>query len=301
MFEQLKFEETKTAPLTYSSASQVHSHACLVSTPVLQVKNLSCGYTGKPVLSNVSLSLEAGEICVLLGPNGVGKTTLFKTILGFLPRIAGSVFVQGEEVQKWSRQQFAQMVAYVPQLSYETFGFSVREMVLMGRTPTMQGISSPSRNDEKIVSEVIEDMGLNALADQDYTTLSGGQKQMVLIARALAQRPCLLVMDEPCANLDVGNQVRVLLRIQNLAQSGLAILVTSHAPDHALLLNDKVVCINRTGVIKQGLVSKLLDVRMLEDLYGVEMGIGKVVGKNGQTALACAPFLKEYSARECGV
>lgn len=259
---------------------------------VLHVKNLTCGYTRRPVIRNVSFSLAAGEVVVLLGPNGVGKSTLFKTILGLLPRLGGDVFLCGENTTLWQAKRFAQMVAYVPQTHESVFGYTVREMVLMGRTPALHGLACPKQEDEAIVNEVMNDLGLSALANRNCTTLSGGEQQMVLIARALAQRPQLLIMDEPCAGLDVANQVRVLSRVQQLARTGLAVLITSHDPAHALLLDDKVVCLNRNGKV-QVHRARSLDASVLEELYGIEMGMGTIYGAHGKTSTVCVPFLTE--------
>lgn len=263
------------------------------SESALRVNHLACGYAGHTVLDDVSFELARGRVLVLLGPNGVGKTTLFKTVLGFLPRLAGDVFIEGEEVRDWSRKRFAQTVAYVPQTHDMVFGFTVREMVLMGRTPSLEGFASPGREDQRIVGAVIDELGLSPLAERDCTTLSGGERQMMLIARALAQQPRLLVMDEPCANLDVGNQVVVLRRILSLIGKNLAVVITSHDPNHAFLLDSDVVCVGRGMGVRGGSARETLTPEMLGLLYGVEVGVGAVAGRGGKTGLACTPFLED--------
>ena len=257
----------------------------------LEVRALTCGYQGHAVVENVSFSLEPGRAIVLLGPTGVGKTTLFKTMLGFLPRLAGEVLVEGEDVRDWTRKRYAQSVAYVPQSHDAAFGFTVREMVLMGRTPTLGGFTAPSRDDERIACAVIDELGLGALADRDCTTLSGGERQMVLVARALAQQPRLLVMDEPCANLDLGNQVVVLRRVRELVDKGLAVVITSHDPNHAFLLDDDVACMHRRGGVRSGAARAVLTPEVLAALYGVDVGVGLIEGSRGQSGWACVPFL----------
>ena len=258
---------------------------------VLEVQGLSCGYGGHAVLEDISFSLAAGDVLVLLGPNGVGKTTLFKTVLGFLPRLAGAVLVDGEDTRSWSRKRFSQAVAYVPQTHDAAFGFAVRDMVLMGRTPDLDGLGSPDREDERIADEVIEALGLVRLADRDCTTLSGGELQMVLVARALAQQPRLLVMDEPCANLDLGNQTLLLRRVAELAGGGLSVIVTSHDPNHAFFLDSQVVCIARDKTVTGGRASEVLTPELLGTLYGIDIGVGDIAGASGGHVQACAPIL----------
>lgn len=260
-------------------------------SPVLSVRRLGCGYGGHPVLSDVSLDLDGGRALVILGPNGVGKTTLFKTVLGFLPPLAGQVLITGEDTAGWSRRRLARTVAYVPQRHEAAFGFAVHEMVLMGCTPAAEGLSSPRREDERVADAVIEEMGLSALADRDCTTLSGGELQMVLVARALAQRPRLLVMDEPCAGLDLGNQALLLRRVAELAARGIAVVISSHDPGHALALGGDVACIGRDGIVRGGPARDLMTAETLSSLYGVEVAVGHVSGLGGRWAAACAPVL----------
>lgn len=263
------------------------------SAPALEVRGLSCGYGGHAVLQDVSFSAPCGRAVVLLGPNGVGKTTLFKTVLGFLPRISGSVLIAGEEVCGWSRKRYARSVAYVPQSHDVAFGFTVWEMVLMGRTPALAGLALPSEEDEQAAWAALERLRLRPLADRDCTTLSGGELQMVLIARALAQGAQILMMDEPCANLDLGNQVIVLERVRELMNDGLTVAMTSHDPNHAFLLGCDAVCVRRGGDagVASGPARDVLRAQDLSALYGVEVGVGEVVSASGRTAPACGPLL----------
>lgn len=279
-------------PARVAAAGTQAAPAPASGAPALEVSHLACGYGGAPVLDDVSFSLARGRALVLLGPNGVGKTTLFKTILGFMPRLAGDVLIEGEEVRGWSRRRYARSVAYVPQAHESAFGFTVREMVLMGRTPSLDGFAGPSREDERIAGDAIDELGLSALAERDCTTLSGGERQMVLVARALAQQPRLLVMDEPCANLDLGNQVIVLRRILALVERGLAVVITSHDPNHAFLLGSDVVCVGRGFGVRAGAARDVLTAEALGALYGIEVGVGEVEGPQGKTGTACTPFLE---------
>ena len=278
-------------PGALDAASSQNVSAC--SVPMLEVRDLACGYGKRTVLERVSFSARRGRVLVMLGPNGVGKTTLFKTILGFLPRLAGEVLVEGEEVRAWSRRRFAQSVSYVPQTHDSAFGFTVREMVLMGRTPLSGSLAGPSATDEAAACAALDRLGLGYLADRDCTTLSGGEMQMVLIARSLAQEPSLLVMDEPCANLDLGNQVRVLSQVRALARQGLTVVLTSHDPNHALLLNSDVLCVGQGACAAHGSAREVLTPELLSRLYGANVGIGVVEGEHGLRAPACVAFLDD--------
>ena len=259
--------------------------------PLLAVREVACGYEGAAVLQDVSFQLEAGTSTVLLGPNGVGKTTLFKTILGFLPRLGGEILVDGRSVDEWGRRELACLVAYVPQAHDTAFGFTVHDLILMGRTPHLAGAAAPSRDDERAASAMIEQMGLGHLAQRPCTSLSGGELQMALIARALVQRPRILMMDEPCANLDVGNQAIVLSKVRELADAGLCVLVTSHDPNHALVLGDRAIGVFRGGEVQSGPVAEMLTCSVLERLYGVPVGMGRVHGTDGRSTPVCAPLI----------
>lgn len=259
--------------------------------PALQVSGLSCGHSGRAVLADVSFAVDAGEVLALLGPNGVGKTTLFKTLLGFLPALEGDVRIDGEDVSGWSRKQFACAVAYIPQMHTPGFSYSVFDVVLMGRTPHLSGMASPSHADEEIARQVIEDLQIGHLAERDYSALSGGERQMVLIARAIAQQPSVLVMDEPCASLDYGNQAILLKRIGSLAQSGMAVVMTTHDPNHAFALDGNVLCLAKGGVFAQGRARDVLSAESLGGLYGVEMAVGDLEGQGDARVRACAPVV----------
>ena len=160
----------------------------------LDVCSAVCGYRDKVILKDISFSVSSSEILCLLGPNGVGKTTLFKTILGFLKLKGGSVRVDGEDLAGWSRKKYAQRIGYVPQMHTPPFPFTVFDVVAMGRTAHLDAFASPSRADLEIAADALDSLGITPLKDRIYTEISGGERQMVLIARALTQQPQLLVM-----------------------------------------------------------------------------------------------------------
>jgi ABC-type cobalamin/Fe3+-siderophores transport system ATPase subunit len=212
----------------------------------ISAEQVTSGYHGKAVISGISLAVESGEVLCLLGANGSGKTTLFKTILGLLRPISGRVCVDGEDIAHWSRQRLAKTLGYVPQAHTPPFAYSVRDVVLMARSVHSGPFASPGKHDIAIAEEALDRLSILRLAHERYTELSGGERQMVLIARALAQQARVLVLDEPASNLDFGNQMRVLRHVKELAASGLGLLMTTHFPDFAFL------CASRVALMKQG-------------------------------------------------
>ena len=242
----------------------------------LEAKHLDFGYHDHRVGSDVSLALEAGEVLCLLGPNGSGKTTLFKTLLGLLPAQGGAVTMDGVDLNTQARNEVARTVSYVPQAHSAFFPFTVREVVLMGRTSHLGVFASPSRHDREIAQAAIERMGLAPLADTVYTRISGGERQLALIARALAQEARVVVMDEPTANLDFGNQVRVLRHIQSLAQSGIGVLLSSHDPDQAFLCADRVAMLHQGRLVRLGEPDQVITAESLKQIYGVNVAVTRV-------------------------
>lgn len=206
----------------------------------IDVNDLAIGYGRRRVGSGISFSLSAGEVLCLLGPNGSGKSTLFKTVLGLLPLQGGHIQIDGEDLSAWSRGALARYVAYVPQAHTSSFAFSVLDVVLMGRGARIGLFASPGSHDADVAHECLERLGIVDLARRIYTELSGGERQLVLIARALAQEPQVLILDEPTSSLDFGNQIRVLDHIHALRDQGLAIFLCTHQPEHALKVADRV-------------------------------------------------------------
>jgi len=257
----------------------------------LEAHDLAFGYRSHPVGRGVSLALDAGEVLCLLGPNGSGKTTLFKTLLGLLPAQGGEVLLDGAALASRSRDEVARMVSYVPQAHAAFFPFSVREVVLMGRTAHLGVFATPSRHDQSVALAALERMGLTHLAESVYTRISGGERQLTLIARALAQEARLVVMDEPTANLDFGNQVRVLERVRELAHSGIGVLLSTHDPDHAFLCASRVVLLRAGGVLGMGAPEAFVTEDSLRALYGVTVRITEVDEGAAGRRRVCLPSL----------
>jgi iron complex transport system ATP-binding protein len=258
-----------------------------VSLPVLAARGLAFGYGAKSVGRDVDVEVRAGEVVCLLGPNGSGKTTLFKTILGLLPAQAGEVMVDGVPMHRLTRPEIARRVAYVPQAHAAHFPFRVVDMVLMGRTAHLGVFSAPSPEDRRRALSALLTLGIGKLADTEYTRISGGQRQLALIARALAQDAPAIVMDEPTASLDFGNQVVVLAEVKRLAAQGLAVLLSTHDPDHAFSISDRVAVLDGGRLVAQGRPHDVLTPTRLRDVYGVTVAVERL--SQGQTV--CAPDL----------
>jgi iron complex transport system ATP-binding protein len=240
---------------------------------MLAVDCLAFGFPGRTVGRDVSFTLAAGEVMCVLGPNGGGKTTLFRTILGLLERHAGSIKVENQSLETLSRAQIARRVGYVPQGHAGYFAYTVEEFVLMGRTAHLGAFASPAKKDFSVANRALESLGIAQLADKPVTEISAGERQLALVARALAQEPRLLVLDEPTASLDFGNQVRVLERISALAGSGISILFSSHDPDHAFLCARRALLLAEGRVLEIGTPREVIRPDTLERMYRVSVKV----------------------------
>lgn len=236
----------------------------------LEARHLSYAYVpGKPVLQDVSLTLEAGETLYVLGRNGGGKTTLLSCLAGLRHPDAGQVLLDGKDIRSYAPGERARLVGLIPQMHTPAFAYTVREMVLMGRAPHLGWLGSPSRADCAIADEALEQVGLSELRDRPYTEVSGGERQLVLIARGLAQQCSILLMDEPTAHLDLSNQQRVLEIITQLSGQGPAFVISSHAPNDALAYANRVMLLNRGRVTAYGTPQETLTEPLLSTVYGI--------------------------------
>ena len=252
----------------------------------LEARGLGYGYPGRAVGRGLELALAAGEVLCVLGPNGGGKTTLFRTLLGLLEAQAGEVRIEGAPLGALPRAEVARRMGYVPQGSVAQFAFTVRDAVLMGRTAHVGLFAAPGAADRAAADAAIATLGIAALADRVITELSGGERQLAMIARALAQGARVLVLDEPTASLDFGNQVRVLREIRRLAAEGYAVVFSSHDPSHAFLAAGRVLLLARGGMLRQGAPGEVITAENLRAVYGVEVRVATLDG-----ARVCLPVL----------
>ena len=272
-------------------------------------------YGSFPVLSGVSFSVGKGELCGLFGPNGSGKTTLFKCCLRFLRAEQGSVVVHGEDVSRCSIEHLARLVAYVPQEHKPPFPYLAREVVLMGRTPHLGGFFGVRRRDREIAMDALATLGISDLADRPYNQLSGGQRQMVLMARAIAQDTPVLFLDEPTSALDFQNQMRIWQIMRDIAGEGKTILACSHDPNHVAWFCDRVVVVGSGSVVAEGEPEDVISEDVLAAIYedacavrtldGVRMVMPRCVAERhgkqeGDLPLHDAPFVGAWSEADAG-
>jgi len=257
---------------------------------MLEIEALQCGYARRRVIGDLSFSLRGGDLLCLLGPNGVGKTTLFKTVLGLLPAQGGQIRIDGKPLAAWSRKQLAQCIGYVPQAHAAPFPFLVEDVVAMGRTAHLGLRGAPSRADQAIAAQALQTLGLEPIARARYTEISGGQRQLVLIARALAQAPRLLVMDEPTSNLDYGNQLKVLAHVRRIVdEQGIGVMLTTHHPNHALLYASQVLALDAQCGATLGTPQAVITEDYLRRTYGVEAELHDIVSRGGHRRRWCVP------------
>lgn len=242
---------------------------------LFQTRGLTIGYSKKTVLDKIDFSLSPGEVCCVLGANGAGKSTFLKTLMGLQSPLAGEVFFADRPLSAYTPAELARAVAYVPQAHSNGFAFSVEDMVLMGRSARLKWYATPSREDHDAAQAALEQMGIAHLARRFYPELSGGEKQLVLIARAIAGQARVLIMDEPTASLDFGNQIRVLEKIRELKASSMALIVTTHNPQHARYIAETVAIVDRTLGFAQGPAGKFLTTDTLSALYRIDPAILK--------------------------
>lgn len=223
---------------------------------------------GRELFRNLAFALPPGEIICILGPNGIGKSTLLRCLAGLDHLAAGTVRVDDRDINALSRRDIGRRIGFVPQSDAPVFAFTVQEMVEMGRAPHLAWLAAPGTADRNIASAALERLGIAALAPRLYPELSGGERQLVLIARALAQRPRLLILDEPTSHLDFANAMRVLALVRGLADEGLAVVMTSHDPDHAFLIAEQTLLLTHDAPAQAGETRVILTEAHLSATYG---------------------------------
>jgi iron complex transport system ATP-binding protein len=265
---------------------------------VLSVEDVSFAYPRRSdLIKGITFSVDKGDVLCLLGPNGTGKTTLLRCLLGINKIKRGGIRIGGRPISEMSARELARQVAYVPQAASVAFPYQVLDLVLMGRSPHLGIMSTPAEKDLEIAGWALARTGISHLQYSLFSEISGGERQLVLISRALAQQSGLLIMDEPTASLDYGNQTRILKIIRELAAKGYTIIMTTHFPNHAFL-----AC-NKAAIMKEGIIAaigspeEVITDDSLSDLYTTEI---KVVstglrGLPGELKV-CVPLMPREAA-----
>ncbi len=270
---------------------------------ILNIDNLSFSYDKTPLLSDLSLNADKGEIVCLLGPNGSGKTTLLDCVLGFHRNFEGSISVCGKDVLSLSRPELARLISCVPQLHMPTFPYTVKEAVLMGRTARAGLMGAPRKIDYEICDSAISRTGIEMFADRPYTGLSGGERKLVLLARALAQEAPLIVLDEPTSSLDFKNELLFLEILTDLVKNdGITVLTATHALQHPLYFESegipsKAVMLCKGKSPRTGKPGDLITPETLLEVYGVRASVQQINYDDGKTVKTVtvlgSDFIKE--------
>lgn len=253
----------------------------------VEVSNLSFSYGDRLIIDKINFYVEDGQLISVLGPNGVGKSTLFRCILGLLKDYTGKIFLTGKDIKKLSTGEMAKLIAYIPQSHYPSFNYSVFDMVLMGTAVQISSLSSPGKKQIELVNRALDKMGIYHLKERGYMQISGGERQLVLLARALVQEAKILVLDEPTSNLDFGNQIKVMLQIKNLAKEGYTIIQSTHNPDQTFLFSDKIMAMKGGRIIKYGKPDDIISNDLIQSLYDVDVEIQSLYNDKIRVCIPC--------------
>ncbi len=256
---------TETTALTGETMTEADQ------STIISMREGTFGYdSNKPIFKDISLDIRLGTVTCLLGPNGAGKSTLLACLRGLERLQSGRVCVAGTDINGWSQRELAQRIGFVPQHHVPTFPYLVEDVVLMGRTAYHSMVADDTEEDRLIVTSVLQELNLLELRYKPYTEISGGERQLVLLAAALAQEPEVLILDEPTSSLDFGNQHRLLQLLKRLAAQGIGIVICTHVPDHALLVADEVIML-KDGCLKyRGRPADIITEDTIRELYGIE-------------------------------
>lgn len=243
----------------------------MVVDKLFEVKNISFSYDGEEIFNNISFSIEIGDVLCILGPNGTGKTTLIKCLNGLHDIDSGEILINGKNIKKLSFREISKHIGYIPQSHVPSFPFKVLDVVVMGRAPYLNLTESPKEKDINIALNALKTLGIDHLKDKEYTNLSGGERQLVFLARILCQQHDILILDEPTSHLDFGNQIKLLEIMDNLASSGLSIIMSSHFPDHAFLSSTKVAILKNKEFIDFGTPEDVVTESNLKKAYSIDV------------------------------
>jgi iron complex transport system ATP-binding protein len=267
----------------------------------VEVERLSFEYENGGHLVDVSLTVQQGQVCCLIGPNGAGKTTFLRCLLGLLVAQTGTIRLAGRPIGALSDRERAQQVAYVPQHSSTPFAFSTLDIAVTGRTPRLGALAAPSTADRRAAHAVLDELGIGALADRPFSVLSGGERRLALMARAMVQDAPVLVLDEPMAALDFGNETRVLHVVSEWARSGRSVIMTTHQPWHALACADHALLLRNGCVFDDGPPEEVVTTERLSELYEVRVRVFATVDAvTGHKIYGCAPAINTKNQASTG-
>jgi iron complex transport system ATP-binding protein len=255
----------------------------------LEVKDLGFAYDKQPVLSGVSFTAESGDLIALLGPNGVGKSTLMRCMLGFEKKFSGSISIEGKDIKQLTDKQRAKIVAYIPQSSSQVYNFSVLELVLMGSASRLAMFAQPGKKESAEAMATLDSLGIAHLAHRGCGQISGGEYQLALLARALLQQARILLMDEPTSSLDYGNQFKVMERISNLASRDFIVLFSAHDPNQVLRFANRALILENGSLSSDGKPVEVMNAEALSELYGITVG-RYFVGSDDNQIPVCVPL-----------
>ena len=245
----------------------------------LKVNNLSFGYSKEKVLDNISFEVNPGDFVCVLGKNGIGKSTLFKLLLGFLKKESGDILIDDKPLESYTRKELAKEIAYIPQYSTSAFNYSVFDTVLMGTTCQLDTLATPKDKEKKLAREALKQFEIMHLAKKNTASISGGERQLVVLARAIAQGSKILILDEPTANLDYGNQFRVMKTISKLKELGYIIILSTHNPEQAMWFSDKILVLDNKKVLAYGNTNEIVDEKLLNKIYSIDIDLIEKDGK----------------------
>jgi iron complex transport system ATP-binding protein len=252
-----------------------------MNNPILSLEHISYCYDGnhRNALKDLNLEINEGSVTAILGPNGAGKSTLLHVILGWLKPTEGMVRMKGRPLHEFSRREAGQMMALVPQIEHMPFDYSVLEYVLLGRTPYLHPLESPREKDLKAAHHALNISGLSEMETRTVTSLSGGERQLVLLARALTQQPHIILLDEPTSHLDLANKSRLVKILRELHDTGSTIILTTHEPEAAAAVATEIVLLRNGQILTQGLSKDVFTAENLSEAYGVPVRILDVDGQ----------------------
>ncbi len=258
---------------------------------MIRVESLSYSYGEHSVLKDVSFHVERGEFLSVLGSNGVGKSTLFRCVLGLLPGYRGSIALDGRDIRSLPPREMAKLAAYIPQNTASAYNYSVEDIVLMGATAALSPLRSPGKKDRDRARWAMDKVGIAHLKDRSFHHLSGGERQLAVLARALVQDAKILMLDEPTASLDFGNQLLVLTEIRRLSREGYTVVQTTHNPEHAYSFSDRILALKDGEVFRCGTPDEVIVPEVIGELYGLDVEISSLYADKVRV---CTPsFLTE--------